>query len=78
VILVLQVANNVSADYDRLVAIFAQLRSFLDGLNVLKRHIPSSPEIRRCITDILTSILVLIGLSTKEMKHGRASKFSYS
>jgi hypothetical protein len=72
----LQTANNQSADYDKVVAIFEQLRSFLDGLNVLKGHIPSSPEIRRCITDILTSILVLIGLSTKEMKHGRASKLS--
>jgi hypothetical protein len=71
-----QTANNQSADYDKVVAIFEQLRSFLGGLNVLKGHIPSSPEIRRCITDILTSILVLIGLSTKEMKHGRASKFS--
>ena len=77
-VLALQVANNVSADYDRLVAIFTQLKSFLDGLNVLKGHIPSSPEIRRCITDILTSILVLIGLSTKEMKHGRVGKFSSS
>jgi hypothetical protein len=68
----------VSADYDKLIDIFEQLKSFLDELNVLKGYIPETPEIRRCITDILTSTLILIGLSTKEMRHGRAGKTSSS
>ncbi|KAF8540637.1 hypothetical protein BDD12DRAFT_880276 [Trichophaea hybrida] len=71
----LQTANSVSADYDTLLAFFEELKSFLERLKVLNGHIRSSPEIEECLVEILGSILILIGLSSKEMKRGRGLKF---
>ncbi|KAF2397384.1 hypothetical protein EJ06DRAFT_550928 [Trichodelitschia bisporula] len=74
--LLVDAANNVSADYDKLLVIFDELNAFLGGLNVLKGHIPHTPEIRRCITDIFTTIITIIGLSMKAMKRGRIGGFA--
>ncbi|KAF8250987.1 hypothetical protein K440DRAFT_638823 [Wilcoxina mikolae CBS 423.85] len=68
-------AHSVSADYDTLLDFFEELKSFLERLKVLNGHIRSSPEIEECLVEILGSILILIGLSSKEMKRGRGLKF---
>jgi len=67
----LQTANRVSADYDLLVTFFDELRLFLERLKLIDGHIPESQDIRRCLVDILTLILKIIGMSVKTMKSGR-------
>lgn len=64
-------AQKQSADYDMVISVFSDFKDFVEGLTILKGRIPNTLEVKRCIIDILACILILIGLSTKEMRRGR-------
>ena len=70
----LQAGRGVSACYDAIIDLFAELEDFTTRLRVhVKQHIP--PELRKIVIDIILSLLNICNLSTKVIKEGRVKKF---
>lgn len=70
----LETANAVSADYDKVAAVFEDIKSYLHRLKVLEHQVPAVPELELVITEVLTSIMVLCGISTKYIRTKRLGK----
>lgn len=70
----LKTANAVSADYDRVAAVFEDIKSYLHRLKALEHRVPAVPELELVITEVLTSIMVLCGISTKYIRTKRVGK----
>ena len=66
-----QVANSVSADYDKIAGFFEDLNSYLNRLKILEHKVPPIPELRLALTEVLTSVLVLCGICAKYVKMKR-------
>jgi hypothetical protein len=64
----------VSADYDKVAALFEDIKSYLQRLKVLEHRVPAVPELELVITEVLTSIMVLCGISTKYIRTKRVGK----
>ncbi|KAI9040298.1 uncharacterized protein KD926_008388 [Aspergillus affinis] len=67
-------ANSVSADYDKIAEFFEELDRYLKRLKILETYIPPIPELRHTIAGILTSVLVLCGISAKYIRKNRIMK----
>ncbi|MCJ1394650.1 hypothetical protein MMC18_007530 [Xylographa bjoerkii] len=65
------VANTVSAGYDKVTAFFEDLGSYLNQLKTLGPNIPPIPELKVVITEVLTSVLVLCGICAKYLRMKR-------
>ncbi|PGH21367.1 hypothetical protein AJ80_03284 [Polytolypa hystricis UAMH7299] len=66
--------NSVSADYDKLIEFFEDLDLYLNRLKVLEKRISPIPELKAALVDVLTSVLVLCGISAKYIKTKRIVK----
>ncbi|KAL4802472.1 hypothetical protein BDV18DRAFT_62038 [Aspergillus unguis] len=69
--LLIATTNSVSADYDKIEEFFDELYRYLTRLKVLETYVPPIPELRHTIAGILTSILILCGISAKYVRKGR-------
>jgi len=64
----------VSSDYDKVSSLFEELQSYLIRLKVLEGKVPPSPELVSIVTEILASVLVLLGFFTKYIQTKRIGK----
>lgn len=72
---ILQVANGVSAGYDKVTKLFEDLSSYLNQLKVLEHgNLPSIPELKLVVVEVLVSVLDLCGLTAKYVTRRRTGK----
>jgi hypothetical protein len=64
----------VSTSYDALVDLFECVGNFLNRLRIYT-EIPFSPSISGIITKIMVEVLSVLSLATKQINHGRLSKW---
>jgi hypothetical protein len=70
---VYQVAKDVSASYDVLVALFEHIEKFLGRLEIYKKiHLPEAME--DILVKIMIEILTVLALATKEIKQAPLSE----
>ena len=69
----LQTASNVSSSYDALVDLFECIGNFLKRLRIYT-DLPLSPSMSDIIVKIMTELLSVLALATKQIKQGRFSK----
>lgn len=72
---ILQTANSVSADYDKIAEFFEELDRYLKRLKILETYVPPIPELRHTIAGILTSVLVLCGIFAKYIRKNRIGEY---
>jgi hypothetical protein len=68
-----QAAMDVRASQDTLIDIFERMENFFQRLEIYTRMSPP-PEMIDIIVRIMVEVLSILGMATKEMKQGRASK----
>ena len=68
-----QAAMDVRASRDKLTDMFERMESFFQRLEIYTR-VPPPPEMIDIIVKIMVEVLSILGIATKEMKQGRASK----
>lgn len=61
----------MSANYDKIVEFFEDVDSYLNRLKILEKWVPSVPELKMALTDVLTSVLILCGICAKYVKMKR-------
>ena len=69
----LQTASDVSSSYDALVDLFECIGNFLKRLRIYT-DLPLSPSMSDIIVKIMTELLSVLALATKQIKQGRFSK----
>jgi len=69
-----QAAKNVRASQETLFEIFGQLEAFFQRLEVYTEAALDRKMVDT-VTKIMTEVLSIIGIATKEIKQGRTSKF---
>ncbi|KAL8367153.1 hypothetical protein RB599_010243 [Gaeumannomyces hyphopodioides] len=67
-------ANTVSSDYDKVSSLFEDLQSYLVRLKVLEGKVPPFPELVAIVTEILASVLVVLGVFTEYIQTKRIVK----
>ena len=68
-----QAAIDVRASQDTLIDIFERMENFFQRLEIYTRVSPP-PEMIDIIVKIMVEVLSILGMATKEMRQGRASK----
>lgn len=66
-----QAIDSVSADYDKIIEFFEDLDSYLSRLKVLEVDVmdmPTIPELKTVLIEVLVSVLDLCGIATKYIK----------
>jgi len=66
-----QVANGISARYDKITGFFEDLDSYLKRLKILENKISPIPELQAVLTEVFTSVLALCGIYAKYIKMKR-------
>ncbi|KAI9803455.1 MAG: hypothetical protein M1826_004966 [Phylliscum demangeonii] len=75
VIYLIDVAKDVSANYDTIIKLFAAVKGFTCRLRVHEQEkIP--PELQKIVTEILISLMSICAISTKSIKRGRFLKYT--
>jgi hypothetical protein len=69
-----QAANDARAGQDTLTKIFERIEMFFRRLEIYT-ELPSTLEIMNTIVQILTEVLSILGIATKEITRGRMSKY---
>jgi hypothetical protein len=70
-----QAASGVSSSYDALLDLFEYLGNFLKRLEIYT-NVPPSPIMTDMIVKIMANLIAVLGLATKQIKHGRFGKYS--
>ncbi|KAI9809387.1 MAG: hypothetical protein M1826_003922, partial [Phylliscum demangeonii] len=66
----IDVAKDVSGDYDTIIKLFAAVKDFTCRLRVHQQQkIP--PELQKIVTEILITLMDICAISTKSIKRGR-------
>ncbi|KAL9097569.1 MAG: hypothetical protein Q9165_000465 [Trypethelium subeluteriae] len=71
----IQIAQKVSADYNRLQQLFEEMGDFLKTVKILEDRVPDNASFTQHLTDIMESLLTVFAVHTKYMKQGRAMKY---
>ncbi|KAI9704629.1 MAG: hypothetical protein M1820_005377 [Bogoriella megaspora] len=71
----IQIAQKVSADYDKVQEMFVEMGDFLKTVKILEDRVPDNASFAQRLTDTMESLLVVFAVHTKYMKQGRALKF---
>ncbi|KAI9454798.1 hypothetical protein F5148DRAFT_415117 [Russula earlei] len=71
----LAAASGVSSSYDALLDLFDYLGNFLKRLEIYT-NIPPTSLMTDMIVKIMVKLLAVLGLATKQIKHGRIVKFA--
>ena len=71
---VTQAVKDISASYDALVDLFASSENFLDRLSIYTRVVPT-PALTNVLVKIITELLSMLALATKQVKQGRFTEF---
>ncbi|KAH9066298.1 hypothetical protein EDB87DRAFT_1732891 [Lactarius vividus] len=69
------VASSVSSSYDALVDLFECLANFLKRIRIYN-NLPLTPEMTKISVEIMTELLIVLALATKQIKQGRFKKFA--
>ena len=69
-----QAVKDINASYDALVDLFASFENFLDRLSIYTRA-DSTPALTNVLVKIITELLSMLALATKQVKQGRFSEF---
>ena len=72
--LISQAAKDVQAGQDTLIDIFERIEMFFRRLEIYT-ELPSTMEMMDTMIQIMTEILSVLGVATKEIKQGRTSKY---
>ncbi|KAK3686838.1 hypothetical protein LTR37_019429 [Vermiconidia calcicola] len=73
ILYLINIANAVSAGYDKIARLFRELDLYLNQLKILEKRITPFPDLRLAVTEVLTSMLVLLGFCTKAIRTSRVS-----
>ncbi|KAL9093012.1 MAG: hypothetical protein Q9165_004150 [Trypethelium subeluteriae] len=71
----IQASQRMSADYDKLEALFEETGGFLKTLKILEDRVPDNQDYTNQVTDIIESIIVVFAIHTKYMNMHRPMKF---
>jgi hypothetical protein len=71
-----QAAIGVSTSYDALFDLFDCVANFLNRLHIYTERIPLSPAMSDIVVKIMTNVLAVLALATKQINQGRFSKWS--
>ena len=69
-----QAAVGISESYDALSDIFERVAAFLDRFRVYTEKIPPSPTMSNVMVKIMTEVLNVLALATKQINQGRFSQ----
>ena len=72
--LISQAAKDVQTSQDTLIDILERMEMFFRRLEIYT-ELPLTTEMMDTMIQIMTEILSVLGIATKEIKQGRASKF---
>ena len=75
--LISQAAKDVQTSQDTLIDILERMEMFFRRLEIYT-ELPLTTEMMDTMIQIMTEILSVLGIATKEIKQGRASKFLLS
>jgi hypothetical protein len=64
---------DVRASQDTLIEIFERMENFFHRLEIYTEVSPT-PEMINIIVKIMVEVLSILGIATKEIKHGRTSE----
>ena len=70
-----QAAKNLRASHDTLVDIFERMEMFFRRLEIYTELQPTG-EMMNIIIHIMTEVISILGIATKEIKQGRISNYS--
>ena len=70
-----QTAKDVRASQDTLIDVFERIEMFFRRLEIYTEVQPTM-EMMDIITQIMVEVLSILGITTKEIKQGRISKYS--
>ena len=70
-----QAAKDVRSGQDTLVDIFERIQMFFQRLEIYV-DVPPTTEMMDTIILIMAEVLIILGVATKEIKHGRMSERS--
>ncbi|PLB46084.1 hypothetical protein P170DRAFT_259882 [Aspergillus steynii IBT 23096] len=71
-------ANAVSADYDKLTEFFEDLDAYLGRVKVLESRMSLIPELQNALAEVLSSVLILCGISARYIKTRRIGESNTS
>ena len=69
----IQTCQRMSADYDKLEALFEETGGFLKTLKILEDRVPDNQNCTERVTDIIESIIIVFAIHTKYMNMHRPS-----
>jgi hypothetical protein len=69
-----QAAKDARASEDALIDIFERIEMFFRRLEIYTQA-PSTAEMMDIIIQIMVEVLCILGIATKEIKHGRMSEY---
>jgi hypothetical protein len=69
-----QAAKDARASEDALINIFERIEMFFRRLEIYTQA-PSTAEMMDIIIQIMVEVLCILGIATKEIKHGRMSEY---
>ena len=72
--LISQAAKDAQASQDTLIDIFERMETFFRRLEIYT-ELPLTMEMMDTMIQVMTEILSVLGIATKEIKQGRTSKF---
>ncbi|KAJ5154427.1 uncharacterized protein N7500_009866 [Penicillium coprophilum] len=70
----IQTANSVSADFDKIAEFFRDVEFYLKRLKIMEGKVPLGPELEFVMAEVLKSVLVLCGICVKYTKKKRFAK----
>ncbi|KAH7142803.1 hypothetical protein B0J13DRAFT_445006 [Dactylonectria estremocensis] len=67
-----------SKDYDQLLGLIGEAGSFLKTLQIIEENFPDCDCYAECVTDALTSLMIVFGIQTRYMWEGRPLRFLHN
>lgn len=67
-----------SKDYDQLLSLIGEAGSFLKTLQIIEDNFPDCDCYAECVTDALTSLMVVFAIQTRYMWEGRPLRFLHN
>ena len=71
-----QAAIGISTSYDALLDVFECVSNFLKRLDIYTERTPLSPTMSGIVVKIISEVIAVLALATKQIKQGRLSKWT--
>jgi hypothetical protein len=66
----------VSADLDKIASFFDVMSSVLQRVSIVEKKLPTVDAYKTIMTKVFSDLMVICGVATSYVKHGRFSEYS--